>query len=475
MSFLISIITATYNRRALLYDAIKSVLSQTYNNYEHIIVNDGGIDVSDIISKFNSDKIKYYNLEKNYGRSASRNFALKKAKGNIICYLDDDVTYLPNHLEIIAAFFKKHYDYSACFTDAYYIIEKIKDGKREILYKKKFFDFSHGIDFNSLYVSNFIDLNSFAHRKNVINIVGSFNTNLNAFVDWEFILRIFKYFKIYHIPKITNEYRIRLEADNISHPAVSIKKAIYNYKKVYRLHPPINKKILNERKNKLKEIRLIKQKIRYLNHRISSLKPDYIILCRFFNGMNYFNPITFNLKKKVNFILDEKLRKERDNLLGIPIVSLKEIKEKIRNKQVLFILYEYIDINIDFAKKKLLKNLGKNIKISHSAYKIIQTNVSLRDNLKKLKKVKYIAIFGLGKSGIMTYEYIKDCYPEKIKYFIDDNVKEDYEGIPIVTTDDFLKNHQNEVDCVIFGFYQALNPNLIPNLKIPYLRLEHIR
>ncbi len=92
----------------------------------------------------------------------------------------------------------------------------------------------------------------------------------------------------------------------------------------------------------------------------------------------------------------------------------------------------------------------------------------------KLSKFDGVCIFGLGKSGKMTYEFIKKYYPEKIKYFIDDNVKGEYEGIPIVTTDEFLAKHQTEVDIVVFGKYQHLNPKLLPNLKIKYLRLENI-
>ncbi len=91
-----------------------------------------------------------------------------------------------------------------------------------------------------------------------------------------------------------------------------------------------------------------------------------------------------------------------------------------------------------------------------------------------LKEYNKIAIFGLGKSGKMTYEFIKEYFPEKIKYFIDDNVKGEYEGVPIVTTDEFLEKYQDKVDAVVFGKYQHLNPKLLPNLKIAYLRLENI-
>ena len=121
--------------------------------------------------------------------------------------------------------------------------------------------------------------------------------------------------------------------------------------------------------------------------------------------------------------------------------------------------------------KFFLNNYKKNISMLK---KEIDNYKGMIQSIELLAKLNSSAIFGLGKSGKMTYEFIKKYYPEKIKYFIDDNVKGEYEGIPIVTTDEFLAKHQTEVDIVVFGKYQHLNPKLLPNLKIKYLRLENI-
>ena len=115
-------------------------------------------------------------------------------------------------------------------------------------------------------------------------------------------------------------------------------------------------------------------------------------------------------------------------------------------------------------KERFNKN---NIKFDESDFILVKIH-------EEINKYNKIAIFGLGKSGKMTYEFIKKYYPEKIKYFIDDNVKGEYDGIPIVTTDEFLKKYQEKVDAVVFGKYQHLNPKLLPNLKIKYLKMENI-
>ena len=60
-----SIITITYNRGYIIHEAIQSVLHQTYKEYEHIIIDDGSTDNTELIVKnFNSSKIKYHKVKK---------------------------------------------------------------------------------------------------------------------------------------------------------------------------------------------------------------------------------------------------------------------------------------------------------------------------------------------------------------------------------------------------------------------------
>ena len=97
-----SVIIPTYNRAGFLPTAIESVLAQSYENWELIIVDDGSIDeTSEVVEKYLPDRrIKYY-WQENSGRSTARNTGCQSAIGAYLCYLDDDDFFLPHHLEII--------------------------------------------------------------------------------------------------------------------------------------------------------------------------------------------------------------------------------------------------------------------------------------------------------------------------------------------------------------------------------------
>ena len=97
---IVSIITPTYNCGRFIAETIKSVLAQTYSNWEMIIVDDCSTDnTAEIVSKYNDPRITYHCLEHNSGAAIARNTALKMAKGRWIAFLDSDDLWLPDKLE----------------------------------------------------------------------------------------------------------------------------------------------------------------------------------------------------------------------------------------------------------------------------------------------------------------------------------------------------------------------------------------
>lgn len=96
-----SVIMSTYNRTDKILEAVKSVLDQSYQDFELIIVNDGSTeDYSEFESYIQDlDKVKYYYKE-NEERSVARNYGIERATGNFIVFIDDDDIYYPNHLEV---------------------------------------------------------------------------------------------------------------------------------------------------------------------------------------------------------------------------------------------------------------------------------------------------------------------------------------------------------------------------------------
>lgn len=106
---LVSIITPSYNTGAYIAETIKSVIAQTYTNWEMIIVDDCSTDNTDIVvAQFADPRIKYLKNAKNSGTAVSRNYALREAKGKWIAFLDSDDLWLPEKLEKQIAFMEKH-------------------------------------------------------------------------------------------------------------------------------------------------------------------------------------------------------------------------------------------------------------------------------------------------------------------------------------------------------------------------------
>lgn len=98
-SGLISIITPCYNAAPFLKEAIDSVLSQTYQHFEWILVNDGSIDETEaIIQSYTDTRICYYK-QKNQGQCAASNYGLTKATGDYIKFFDADDIMNADHLE----------------------------------------------------------------------------------------------------------------------------------------------------------------------------------------------------------------------------------------------------------------------------------------------------------------------------------------------------------------------------------------
>jgi glycosyltransferase involved in cell wall biosynthesis len=101
---LFSIIIATYNRATLLPRAIKSVVNQSYDDFELIIINDGSTDnTHKVVSVFNDNRIIYAQFNNNKGALAAKNKGFALSRGKYSIRLDDDDILLPNALEIVAS------------------------------------------------------------------------------------------------------------------------------------------------------------------------------------------------------------------------------------------------------------------------------------------------------------------------------------------------------------------------------------
>ena len=108
---LVSVITPSYNSERFISQTIESVLNQTYQKWEMIIIDDVSPDNANaIIEEYIKEdtRIRLIKLEKNSGPAVARNRAIEEAKGRYIAFLDADDLWLPEKLEKQMAFMTKY-------------------------------------------------------------------------------------------------------------------------------------------------------------------------------------------------------------------------------------------------------------------------------------------------------------------------------------------------------------------------------
>ncbi len=96
----ISVVIPTYNRPELLNNSINSVLSQTYRDFELIVIDDCSSDnTPDVLEGFRDERLRVIRNSSNKGIAAVRNISVSNSQGKYIAFLDDDDEWLPDKLE----------------------------------------------------------------------------------------------------------------------------------------------------------------------------------------------------------------------------------------------------------------------------------------------------------------------------------------------------------------------------------------
>ncbi|NLP47582.1 MAG: glycosyltransferase family 2 protein, partial [Clostridiales bacterium] len=107
----LSIVMPVYNTEPYLENAAKSVLNQTYKDFELILINDGSPDKSPVMCDeiaASDPRVRVIHKAQNEGLSAARNTGIDEALGEYICFIDSDDTVEPNLLEQVAESLEKH-------------------------------------------------------------------------------------------------------------------------------------------------------------------------------------------------------------------------------------------------------------------------------------------------------------------------------------------------------------------------------
>ena len=194
----VSIVLPVFNGEELIRNSIASVLSQTFNDFELIIINDGSTDKTpDIIREFDDDRIKTFSYA-NSGLSKSRNRGVSKSRGEYIAFLDHDDVWMPDKLE------QQLYRFQAeDKPDIVYGQTQLIDRKGNPTTFSRFGrSFAGG---ESVFEGNILEYvlrNNFIWtgsnimvKRGVFEVVGKYDEDLRSCEDWDMNIRMANLFK----------------------------------------------------------------------------------------------------------------------------------------------------------------------------------------------------------------------------------------------------------------------------------------
>ena len=229
----VTVLMPVYNGEKFLKEAIKSVLNQTYKDYELLVVDDVSRDSSEeIIKSFNDSRIRLARNEKNMGQMASMNKALALARGEYIARMDQDDISLPERLEKEARVLDENPDTALVFSDTYIINSKGERRKGTVLQrmnpekKCSFEGFLKG-EFHITQCTTMI-------RKKIFDVIGLYNPSYKIAAEHEiYHFRLLYKHDIKFIKEPLTEYRLYggNTTSNVEQTAGEILDAMINFKK----------------------------------------------------------------------------------------------------------------------------------------------------------------------------------------------------------------------------------------------------
>ena len=199
----VSIVVPTFNHAQFLHQALASVIAQTFQNWEAIIVNNFSTDDTiNIVESFGEKRFRLINFHNNGVIAASRNEGIRLSNGSVIAFLDSDDLWYPNKLEHCMPAFDAHADV-VCHGE-YWVSDGMQ--QRQILYgPQKNAQYS-----KLLYRGNCVSTSATVVRKDLLIEVGGFSVDLEYITAEDYDL----WLKLAHrkssftfIPEVLGEFR----------------------------------------------------------------------------------------------------------------------------------------------------------------------------------------------------------------------------------------------------------------------------
>lgn len=208
MKPLVSVIIPTYNRGYTIERCISSVLNQTYNELEVIIVDDGSNDCTkEIIGKIVDNRIHYVVLEKQVGACSARNIGIDMSNGSIIAFQDSDDEWELDKIEKQVEILLHRDDIDIIFCK----IKRFEESKELDVFPNLNKDLI--VSYDQLLAGNLISTQTMLGYTECFKKI-KFDKNMKRFQDWEIALRLVKEYQIYFLNQAL--VKVYLQNDSIS-------------------------------------------------------------------------------------------------------------------------------------------------------------------------------------------------------------------------------------------------------------------
>lgn len=197
----VTIVMPTYNRAELLKEAIKSILSQTFKDWQLVVIDDGSSDYTkEVVKRFaaQNPRIQYVH-QNNQGVTQARARTVEFVTGEYVTFLDDDDLYYPNKLNDQVNFLDQHPEVGLVYS----FLEMVDRDKKLIMK----WPYQQSCSFSELVKDNVIQPNAALLRSQCLKKLGSFCKDLKSADDYEMWLRIAKHYPIAFLPVMVGCYR----------------------------------------------------------------------------------------------------------------------------------------------------------------------------------------------------------------------------------------------------------------------------
>ena len=214
---LVSIIIPTYNRAYIIGIAIQSILDQSYDNWELIIIDDGSSDnTKDFVGSFNDARITYAH-QTNKGAGAARNCGLTLARGELIGYLDSDNELRPEYIATMVRWFRK-YPLAVFGLPRSYRTKELYENGKLVQTIDDSSDLPPTPTVKDIFMWKFhVDTNGFMHHRKTYEAGIQWDETLAALEDWDIAMTLGQHYPkgFLYVPEVLVNYHQRYGGDGI--------------------------------------------------------------------------------------------------------------------------------------------------------------------------------------------------------------------------------------------------------------------